>query len=114
MRSASRIRWRLMSSTVVVAVTAVLLVVAGPAQARASHHRKSHSAKHFDGQGGRPGISSQHWGGRAGVNLYTLTNGNGMTVKITNYGGVVQSIWVPNRERAPPTSRSASRRWPTT
>jgi galactose mutarotase-like enzyme len=97
MRSASRIRWRLMSSTVVVAVTAVLLVVAGPAQARA-HHRKSHSAKHFDGQGGRPGISSQNWGA-PGVNLYTLTSGNGMTVTITNYGGVVQSIRVPNRER---------------
>ncbi len=26
------------------------------------------------------------------VNLYTLTNGNGMTVKITNYGGIVTSI----------------------
>ena len=30
------------------------------------------------------------------MNLYTLTNGT-MTVKITNYGGVVQSIWVPDR-----------------
>ncbi len=98
MRSASRIRWRLMSSSVVVAVTAVLLVVAGPAQARAAHHQKSHSAKHFDRQGGRPGISSQNWGA-PGVNLYTLTSGNGMTVTITNYGGVVQSIRVPNRER---------------
>ena len=31
------------------------------------------------------------------VNLYTLTNHHGMKVKITNYGGVVQSIWVPDR-----------------
>ena len=99
MRSASRIRWRLMSSSVVVAVTAVLLVVAGSAQARASSHaRKSHSAKHSHGRGGSPGISSQNWGSADGqnVNLYTLTSGNGMTVKITNYGGVVQSILVPN------------------
>ena len=97
MRSASRIRWRLLSSGLVVAVTAVSLVVAGPAQARAASHRhKSHSAKHFDGQGGRPGITSQNWGA-TGVNLYTLTSGNGMTVTITNYGGVVQSIQVPNR-----------------
>jgi aldose 1-epimerase len=43
-------------------------------------------------------ITSQPWGNVSGqaVNLYTLTNGQGMTVKITNYGGVVQSIWVPN------------------
>jgi aldose 1-epimerase len=29
--------------------------------------------------------------------LYTLKNGHHMTVRITNYGGVVQSIWVPDR-----------------
>ncbi len=33
----------------------------------------------------------------SGVNLYTLTNRNGMKVNISNYGGVVQSIWVPSR-----------------
>jgi aldose 1-epimerase len=98
MRSASRNRWRLLSSTAVVAVAAAVLVVPGWAQARAASHRhKSHSGKHFDGQGGRPGISSENWGA-PGVNLYTLTSGNGMTVKITNYGGVVQAIWVPNRD----------------
>ena len=102
MRAASRIRWRLLSGSVVVAVTAVLLAVAGSAQARgASHGQKSHSAKHSDRFGGRPGISSQSWGSVNGqtVYLYTLTSGNGMTVKITNYGGVVQSIWVPNGDR---------------
>ncbi len=31
------------------------------------------------------------------VDLYTLTNANGMTVKITNYGGIVTSIVVPDR-----------------
>ena len=31
------------------------------------------------------------------VSLYTLTNGNGMTVKITNYGGIVTSIIVPDK-----------------
>ena len=29
--------------------------------------------------------------------LWTLTNGRGMTVTITNYGATVQSIWVPDR-----------------
>lgn len=31
------------------------------------------------------------------INLYTLTNKNGMTVAITNYGGIVQSIKTPDR-----------------
>ncbi|HEY6396422.1 MAG TPA: aldose epimerase family protein, partial [Solirubrobacteraceae bacterium] len=30
--------------------------------------------------------------------LYTLSNGHRMIVKITNYGGIVQSIWVPDRK----------------
>jgi aldose 1-epimerase len=31
------------------------------------------------------------------VDLYTLTNDNGMTVKITNYGGIITSIIVPDK-----------------
>ena len=31
------------------------------------------------------------------VDLYTLENGNGMTVKIMNYGGIVTSIVVPDK-----------------
>lgn len=31
------------------------------------------------------------------VDLYTLTNANGMTVKITNYGGIVTSLQVPDK-----------------
>lgn len=30
------------------------------------------------------------------VDIYTLTNDNGMTVKILNYGGIIQSIEVPS------------------
>ena len=54
---------------------------------------------HRPGPGGAS-ITSQPWGtapdGQA-VNLYTLTNARGMTVTITNYGGIVQSIDVPGR-----------------
>jgi aldose 1-epimerase len=32
------------------------------------------------------------------ANLYTLKNKNGMTVKITNYGGIVTSISVPDKQ----------------
>jgi aldose 1-epimerase len=47
----------------------------------------------------RPNISSVVWGRAHGqaVRLWTLTSGAGLMVKITNYGGVVQSIWTPDR-----------------
>ncbi len=31
------------------------------------------------------------------VDLYTLTNANGLIAKITNYGGTVTELWVPDR-----------------
>jgi aldose 1-epimerase len=47
----------------------------------------------------QPSVTSQPWGEVGGepVDLYTLANGRGMTVRITNYGGIVQSIDVPDR-----------------
>jgi aldose 1-epimerase len=35
------------------------------------------------------------------VDLYTLSNGNGMTVKITNYGGIITSLLVPDKNGVP-------------
>lgn len=32
------------------------------------------------------------------VDLYTLTNANGMIVKITNYGGTITELWVPDKD----------------
>ena len=47
-------------------------------------------------------IVVQPWGATADggrkANLYTLTNPSGMEVKITNYGGIVVSIRVPDRD----------------
>jgi len=46
------------------------------------------------------GISESDYGttqaGRQ-VDLYTLTNANGLVVKITNYGGTITELWVPDR-----------------
>jgi aldose 1-epimerase len=52
--------------------------------------------------GGRPSITSRPWGTANGqaVRLWTLRSGHGMTVRVTNYGGVIQSIWVPGRNGA--------------
>jgi aldose 1-epimerase len=52
--------------------------------------------------GGHPSITSEPWGTANGqaVRLWTLRSGHAMTVRITNYGGVVQSIWVPGRTGA--------------
>ena len=62
----------------------------------------SHKAAHWShgGGGGGAGFTVQSWskpGDPAGVNLWTLTNGRGMSVAITNYGATVQSIWVPDK-----------------
>ncbi len=45
-------------------------------------------------------ITRQAWGHTAGgeaVSLYTLTNARGAQVKITNYGGIVTAILVPDK-----------------
>ena len=46
-------------------------------------------------------ISSEDYGKLAdgtAVKLYTLTNSNGMVAKITNYGGIVTELHVPDRD----------------
>lgn len=32
------------------------------------------------------------------VDIYTLKNANGLTLKVTNYGGIITELWVPDRE----------------
>jgi aldose 1-epimerase len=75
----------------VVATVVVLLGTASIALAAKHGHKPKHH--------GNLTISKQTWGSAHGqtVDLYTLRNSDGMIVKITNYGGVVQSIWVPDR-----------------
>ena len=48
---------------------------------------------------GAAGVSSESFGEADDqpVDLYTLTNANGMEVKIMTYGGIIQSIRVPDR-----------------
>jgi aldose 1-epimerase len=78
-------------------IAAIVLTIAalfsiGAAASAAGHHRHG-------GLSNSPSITSVPWGSVGGqpVTLYTLDNGHGMTVAITNYGGIVQSIDVPDR-----------------
>lgn len=52
----------------------------------------------------KPNISKQSFGktgDQTPVDIYTLTNDKGMEVKITNYGGIITSIKVPDRNGKP-------------
>jgi aldose 1-epimerase len=84
------------SSATLIAIGLLAGLSAGSSAHQAPAHRNA-KAGHWSGGGGS--ISSVPWGIADGtaVNLYTLTSRGGMSVKITNYGGVVQSIWVPDR-----------------
>jgi aldose 1-epimerase len=101
----SRLRRTLAAFSGLAALLAVTLAFAGSASALASHGR---TARHHSGklhQRNHPhrfahnNVTGAPWGSVDGqqVNLYTLTNARGMKVNISNYGGVVQSIWVPDR-----------------
>jgi len=50
-----------------------------------------------------PGITKQNFGQLNGrpVDLYTLTNTNGIVAKITTYGGIITELHVPDRNGAP-------------
>jgi len=90
-------------ASVAIATVAIALATGGLALAakhhKPAHHKGSHG-KHHNRPHGHLSISKASWGMANGqaVDLYTLRNSHGMTVTITNYGGVVQSIRVPDRQ----------------
>jgi aldose 1-epimerase len=85
----------------VILVAALVLVPAGVAKSP-----KKHRHGPFHGHSNGLSISSSSFGklpttapadGGAPVTKYTLTNGRGMSVSILDYGGVIQSLSVPDR-----------------
>ena len=49
---------------------------------------------------GNMGITSEVWGSHDGkrVELFTIENKNGIEAKITNYGGIIVSLEVPDKK----------------
>jgi aldose 1-epimerase len=96
-RSPPRLR-TITCASVAIATVAIALGTGGLAVAAKHHKPAHHHGKHHKPHG-HLSISKQSWGSADGqaVDLYTLRNSHGMTVTITNYGGVVQSIRVPDR-----------------
>jgi aldose 1-epimerase len=82
-------------------LSACALISAAFAAGASAHAGSKNKGHHHHGNGGVTISKLSPWGGTApgGVlaDLYTLQNSNGMVVKITNFGGVVQSIWVPDK-----------------
>jgi aldose 1-epimerase len=75
------------------------LLLAAPAGAATKH--RGHARHHG---GGGLSVSKEAFGnlpptidGGKAVDRYTLTNSNGMTVKILTYGGIIQDLQVPDR-----------------
>jgi aldose 1-epimerase len=86
----------------VTASSVAIGLLAGLSSAGFAHPAKAHRSHkaHWSHGGGGAGFEVQSWstpGTPSGVFLWTLTNGRGMTVSITNYGATVQTIWVPDK-----------------
>ena len=77
-------------------VLVLMAVIANPAEAR-RHYGHGHGHDH-DGNGG---LSIQKSGfgtlGGKAVDKYTLSNRNGVSISIITYGGIIQSVNVPDR-----------------
>jgi aldose 1-epimerase len=81
-------------STRLLVVLCALLIGAAPAAAKPGH---GHGHGHGNGHGLTISKSSFGSVGGTAVDKYTLSNAHGMSVSILTYGGIIQSLTVPDR-----------------
>jgi aldose 1-epimerase len=82
-----------------VALLAPVLLLAGPATAAAGAAAPGAPPNAESASQREPTITKRRWGSVDGqpVALYTLTNSRRMRVRISDYGGIIQSILAPDR-----------------
>jgi aldose 1-epimerase len=85
-------RGRIAAVALVNSAALMMVAIAGTSAAGSA-------ASSRDCKGGELGIEKERWGSTGGqaVDLYTLTNSHCMEAKIITYGGIVQSLSVPDR-----------------
>jgi aldose 1-epimerase len=103
-RTRRRLRAAALAAAAVLGTTAPALIAQGAPQERppASHARSATADAGTDDakRSGGVSVSSAPWGTTADgtpVRRYTLTNSHGMRVRILTYGGIIQSLRVPDR-----------------
>ncbi|MGI8484549.1 MAG: galactose-1-epimerase, partial [Thermomicrobiales bacterium] len=79
------------------AISPVLLAAASAASAQSSTPEASPNATPAGTMNGKSSIPFGTVEGQP-VELYTLTNKNGIEVKIMTYGAIIQSLMVPDRQ----------------
>ncbi len=110
MREIGRQR-RLRRSATIGLAAMVAIAVGGSLAATQANAASTTPAAARGGSGGGLSISKQYFGStvepytgkETAVYRYTLSNGNGMNVKILTYGGILQDINVPDRNGTRPT-----------
>jgi aldose 1-epimerase len=108
MREIGRQR-RLRGRAVIWLAAMVAIAVGGSVAATQAKAASSTTAAVRGGSGGGLSLSRQFFGQtvepytgkETSVYRYTLRNANGMKVQILTYGGIVQDIWVPDRNGNP-------------
>ncbi len=98
-------RHRRLRGPVIVGLAAMVAIAVGGSLAATQAQAASVTSTARAGYGGGLSISKQFFGQtvepytgkETNVYRYTLSNGNGMSVKILTYGGIVQAINVPSR-----------------
>jgi len=92
-------RWTVVLGLALLLSAAALTGAAASTKGHGNGGQNQSNAGKGSKKGGAPTITSVPFGTANGqaVSLYTLTNSNGMVVKIMTYGGIIQDVEVPDK-----------------
>src|SRR6266516_7366029 len=92
-------RWTVVLGLALLLSAAALTGAAASTKGHGNGGQNQSNAGKGNKKSGAPTITSVPFGTANGqaVSLYTLTNSNGMVVKIMTYGGIIQDVEVPDK-----------------